>query len=87
MLSFSVCMHLQSIVDYLKYEACFDEDPQHLVDEIKEQASYLSEEQKNGIQEAYEYMREAHKGQKRQSGEPYCVHPLRATQFLMHMKP
>ncbi len=81
-------MNLQAIQDYFNYEPTFDRDPQYLVDKIKLKAStYLPPEKVEKIQFAYEYAKKAHHGQKRLSGEPYIVHPVRATEFLMHMKP
>jgi GTP pyrophosphokinase len=39
------------------------------------------------IEKAYNVANDAHKGQTRKSGEPYIIHPLKATIFLMELKP
>jgi GTP pyrophosphokinase len=36
---------------------------------------------------AYEFAKKAHGGVIRLSGEPYFVHPMRATVFLMEINP
>lgn len=41
----------------------------------------------SGISKAYEYAKEAHKPQKRLSGEPYINHPVEAAQILMTLSP
>ncbi len=81
-------MQLQAIKEYLDYTVDNSDDPQHILDDIKERAgAYLSKEQLDVIQHTYEYARDAHVGQMRLSWEPYIVHPLKSTEFLMHMKP
>lgn len=63
-------------------------DPQILVDEIISDAQkYLWENVKNGIQKAYLFAKNAHKDQLRHSGEPYIIHPVKATKILMDLKP
>jgi len=42
---------------------------------------------REGIQKAYEYAKEAHKDQKRLSGEPYINHPVEATKILLTLQP
>ena len=44
---------------------------------------YIKEE----IFKAYNYAKEAHKNQKRLSGDPYIIHPVEATLSLMKLKP
>jgi GTP pyrophosphokinase len=44
---------------------------------------YIKEE----IFKAYNYAKQAHSNQKRLSGEPYIVHPVEATLYLMNLKP
>lgn len=81
-------MHLRELQHFFEYEPIFSEDPQFLVDEIKELAApYLSPDALDKIQKTYEFTKNAHDQTKRLSGEPYIVHPLRATLFLMTMKP
>ena len=72
----------------LDYQVNFDENPQNLVDEIISDAQkYLWEDVKYGIQKAYIFAKNAHWDQKRHSGEPYIIHPVRATKVLMDLKP
>jgi len=49
--------------------------------------SYLPSDEISRIHEAYEFSARAHKGQHRQSGEPYIHHPLEVARILadMHM--
>ncbi len=49
--------------------------------------SYLPPEQVERVQAAYEFGAEAHRGQKRLSGEPYISHPVAAANILaeLHM--
>lgn len=80
-------------MDIKRLEKFFDygslnQDPQFLLDKIIVKAKkYLPAEQIPLIYKAYEYAAEKHKNQIRLSGEPYIVHPLRATKFLMEMRP
>lgn len=81
-------MHLHELQHFFDYEPIFSEDPQFLVDEIKDiAAQYLPGEYLSEIQRTYEFTKKAHAAWKRLSGEPYIIHPLRATLFLMLMKP
>jgi GTP pyrophosphokinase len=80
-------MHLKQLQTFFAYEP-HTEDPQVLVEDIVHQARrYLTSEQCEDIYTTYEYARQAHGTQKRLSGEEYIVHPLKATLFLMDMKP
>ncbi len=54
-----------------------------LVDTLE---SYLSGSQIKSIMNAYEFGAEAHKGQTRQSGEPYISHPVAVAQELADMR-
>ncbi len=81
-------MDISEIWNFFDYQLVFDEDPDFLIKDIVEKASeYLKPEYIEGIYQAYEFTKQAHEGVKRLSGEPYIVHPLRATQFLMQIKP
>ncbi|AHB40908.1 hypothetical protein P148_SR1C00001G0093 [candidate division SR1 bacterium RAAC1_SR1_1] len=80
-------MDIKSLENYLNYKPHIG-NPQFIVDELIEKAKeYLPAEQLPKIQKAYEYARQAHGGQLRLSGEEYIVHPLKATVFLMEIKP
>ena len=50
-------------------------------------ATYLSPEEEATLVEAFEFANEAHKSQKRRSGEPYIIHPIEVTIILagLHM--
>lgn len=81
-------MDIKQIDEFFRYKPFFSTDTQILVDDIIQKANkYLPAEQIPFIQETYEFARDAHTEVLRLSGEPYIVHPLRATQFLMEIKP
>ena len=50
-------------------------------------SSYLEPALIQQVKKAYDFAEEAHKGQKRKSGEPYITHPLAVASILaeMHM--
>ena len=80
-------MDIKILERFFNYEA-LTQDPQIILDKIIMKAKkYLPDDQIPLIYKAYEYAAEKHKDQKRLSGEPYIIHPLRATKFLMHMNP
>ncbi|MCK9272178.1 RelA/SpoT family protein [Candidatus Gracilibacteria bacterium] len=63
-----------------------------IVEEIITKAiSYMpkvsEEEIRNDITKAYLYSRDAHEGQFRQSGDPYIIHPVKATRELLILNP
>ena len=64
-------------VNYEEYNDRFSE----FFEEIKNNSSYDSEV----IKKAYELAREAHKEQKRRSGEPYIMHPVAVAKILYDM--
>lgn len=73
---------------FLDYKVNLEEDPQDLVNEIIHRAEkYLWSNVKDNIQKAYEFAKQAHWDQKRHSGEPYIIHPVKATVILMDLKP
>lgn len=81
-------MNISEIQAFFDYQPVFDEKPQFLVDQIKQIASsYLKSQQLDGIQKAYEFALKSHEAGVRLSGESYIVHPLKATLFLMDIKP
>jgi RelA/SpoT family (p)ppGpp synthetase len=49
---------------------------------ISKLESYLPPEQVERVQEAYEFSAEAHRGQKRLTGEPYVTHPVAVAGIL-----
>lgn len=58
-----------------------------LFDGLKSKLNYLEESQIEQIHQAYLFAMEAHKGQKRDTGEPYFVHPIAVASILsvMHL--
>jgi GTP pyrophosphokinase len=80
-------MDVRTLEKFFDYTALIHNE-KVLLDKIVQRASkYLPAEQLPFIVKAYEYAADKHKDQKRLSGEPYIIHPLRATKFLMDMKP
>ncbi len=81
-------MSVTDLTSFFQYTPILEDNPQYIVDKIKEKASdYLSSEHIQKIQSTYEYAREKHSGQIRQSGEHYISHIVQATQFLMTINP
>lgn len=81
-------MDVKELEKFFDYKPFLDQDPQLILDTILYEArKYLPEDQILRIQHAYEYAAEKHQWQFRLSGELYIVHPLRATVFLMEIKP
>lgn len=63
------------------------EKPVRLFNKLRSQLDYLPEESIEKIVQAYTIAAEAHKNQKRHSGEPYITHPIAVASILadMHM--
>lgn len=81
-------MDIKELESFLNYQPFFDQDPQVILENILQKAKeYLPAEQVALIPKAYLYAAEKHKWQVRLSWELYIVHPLRATEFLMEIKP
>ena len=81
-------MDIRQIDTFFDYKPVIDKDPQFIVDNIIFSAKkYLSEDKIKQIQKAYEFASVAHQWQFRLSWEAYIIHPLRATEFLMEIKP
>ena len=79
---------IKAFEKFFAYEPSFNEDPVDLLDDILLKAKkYLSKSDLEAIKETYQFTRSAHEGVIRKSGEPYIIHPLRATQFLMEINP
>lgn len=60
-----------------------DVEFKHLIDTIH---TYLPQAKCDDVTKAYNLAEEAHKGQRRVSGEPYILHPLAVAQILADMK-
>lgn len=81
-------MDILEIDRILDYKIDLALNPQDLVDEIISDAQkYLWDGVKDGIQKAYIFAKNAHGNQVRHSGEPYIIHPVKATKILMDLKP
>ena len=57
-----------------------------LKDLLAKVGSYLPADQVQRVQDAAEFGAEAHKGQRRKSGEPYIAHPVAAAELLADLK-
>lgn len=55
------------------YDAIVEEAAQKVFDSMKPR---VSERQMKQLHDAFEFAREAHKEQRRKSGEPYIIHPI-----------
>ncbi len=82
-------MDIIQLNNFLDYKKNFNPDPQDLVDKIILKAKkYLKADNvQSEIQRTYEFVKKAHQGQMRLSGEPYIVHPVESTLILMELKP
>jgi GTP diphosphokinase / guanosine-3',5'-bis(diphosphate) 3'-diphosphatase len=81
-------MDIREIKQFFDYKPRYSLQTQSIIDDIKIKAAhYMKEEELYKIQDAYEYANKAHGEVQRMSGEPYIVHPLRATEFLMELQP
>lgn len=79
---------LHSFQKFFEYKPCYETDPVEILENILRKArKYLKPEEIDEIKRTYEFTREAHKDVFRKSWEPYIIHPLRATEFLMEIKP
>lgn len=47
---------------------------------------YFSEEELNSVDKAYEFAKQAHEGQVRDSGEPYITHPVAVAKMLAQLE-
>ena len=79
---------IKAFEKFFAYEPSFNEDPIDVLEDVLLKAKkYLSEADLKEIEATYQFTRDAHGGVARKSGEPYIIHPLRATQFLMEIRP
>lgn len=80
---------LEAMEDFLAYDeddVCYD-DVKIMEQIIATTSKYLDADEIRKIQKAYIYAAQAHTWQKRLSWEDYIVHPLKATQILLTLKP
>lgn len=58
-----------------------------MIDKLLNQVSaYLNEQDRQLIKKAYEFAKEAHQGQKRESGEEYLIHPVALAYILADLQ-
>jgi GTP pyrophosphokinase len=53
---------------------------------LKTAAEYLTEKEVHELERAYHFAEEAHRGQRRKSGEPYILHPVAVAEILADLK-
>ncbi len=53
---------------------------------IERWKKYSNQEDASKLEKAYEFAKEAHKEQKRASGEPYIIHPVEAVRILLDLE-
>jgi len=78
---------LQSFLDYKPVLSTEELEKNDLKRLLEAASSYLTDDEVNKIKEAYEFAKQAHGDEKRLSGEPYIVHPVKVANFLMVLKP
>ncbi len=81
-------MNLKEIEAFFDYHPASDADTIILLKKIQQSATvYLWSTAEYEIQKAYDFANQAHDNVLRLSWEPYIIHPLKATLFLMEIKP
>ncbi len=60
--------------------------PDPLLENLSQQLTYFSDEQRQSILDAYAFSKAAHQGQYRRSGEAYITHPVAVAEILAEMK-
>lgn len=82
---------MKKILDnFFNYKPIFsnEEINEFFEKEVKQKAiSYLWEEAWEKLQKAYDYAKKAHWNEKRLSWEPYIVHPVYVTKYLLLIEP
>ncbi|MDD9892947.1 MAG: RelA/SpoT family protein, partial [Gammaproteobacteria bacterium] len=61
-------------------------DEQGMLELMRELAGYMTDEQLDYVERAYEVARKAHSTQFRKSGEPYITHPVAVSKVLADMR-
>lgn len=77
------------VIDYQElYQKCApsDIDTYYLWDRLASLLWYLPDWERHQVYHALVVAQEAHKGQKRKSGEPFITHPVEVTRILAEMK-
>ncbi len=73
-----------------KKEKEIEQEIQAAIDTLMEEASYLSDKDKDSVLRAFALAKEAHKGVFRKSGQPYIVHPTKVATTIakeLHLGP
>ena len=56
------------------------------VAKFKKRIGHYTEEERQRILQAAEWAEELHRGQRRASGEPYVIHPLKVAEILVDLE-
>lgn len=80
-------MDIAKITDFLSYDPMVDADPREVVESILQRLWYFTNTQKKAIWKAYEFAKMHHTDAIRLSWEPYIIHPVRVTEFLIPLHP
>lgn len=81
-------MDVKDLWRFFDYKPFLTNDFRIILDKIISEAKkYLDEKSIEEIKRTAEFAIKAHEWQFRLSGEPYIIHPLRVTEFLMEIKP
>lgn len=76
-------MELELIKELDELSKFYNDDIDMIKDLITEASKYFNKEQIELIIKAYKCANDLHRGQKRNSGEPYIIHPVRVAYILL----
>jgi len=80
-------MDISRIREYLDYKPVIRQTSDELFADVLKRITYLSPEEKEKIQQAYDYAKKYHHSEKRLSGEVYIIHPIKVMEFLLELSP
>lgn len=80
-------MDISDIKEFHSYVPYFWDSPEDLLDEILRKHSFISDEWREKIFDAFYFAHDAHKDERRLSWELYIVHPIRVMEFLLLITP
>jgi len=78
-----ILMITTNYFNFLKYLPAMDEELKVILEAVRQ---YDKSSNFSQIEKAYKYAKEAHKGQKRQSGTDFIQHPLAVTRILIEWR-
>ncbi len=70
-----------------KYKKQFEKDLNDIIYEVRHYYPNFGDKEIERLREAFWFAEEAHRDQKRFSGEPYFIHPVAATKILLQIQP